>query len=200
MSEPASGSVTPKACRRSSPLRDLRQILPLLRLGAVPQQRAHHVHLRVGRPRVAAGVVDLFEDHRRLGEAHAEAAVLLRDERAEQPGLGHRPHERLRDRSASGPVPASTASGKSAQNARTRARNGSYDLLSVTASTFPATFSAIRHMMTVVAYVREQTASMRSPRRMYSRGKSLPARRAERGRGCTNRMSALAAFWHDRRC
>ena len=91
--------------------RDLRQILPLLRLGAVPQERAHHIHLRVRRPRIAAGVIDLFEDHRRLGEAHAEAAVLLRDQRAEQFRSRSSPARTPRDRRASGPIPASTRPG-----------------------------------------------------------------------------------------
>ena len=68
VSEPAVGSVTPNACRRSSPDGDPRQVALLLLLGAVPQQRAHRVHLRVAGAGVAAGGVDLLEDHARRGD------------------------------------------------------------------------------------------------------------------------------------
>src|SRR6185295_19550463 len=60
--------------------RELRQPPLLLRVGAVPQQRAHRVHLRVARAGVAAGRVDLLEDDGRLLEAEAAAAVLGRDQ------------------------------------------------------------------------------------------------------------------------
>ena len=75
--------------------RELRQPALLLRLGAVPQQRAHRVHLRVARARVAAGGVDLLEDDGRLLEPEAAAAVLGRDQDGEQAGGGHRLDERL---------------------------------------------------------------------------------------------------------
>ena len=44
---------------------DLRQVLLLLLVGAVPEDRAHRVHLRVAGARVAAARVDLLEDHAR---------------------------------------------------------------------------------------------------------------------------------------
>ena len=74
---------------------DLRQELALLRVGAVPQQRAHRVHLRVARAGVAAAAVDLLEDDRRLGDAEARAAVLLGNQRREVAGVGQRLDERV---------------------------------------------------------------------------------------------------------
>ena len=50
---------------------DLRQIALLLLGAAVPQQRAHRVHLRMAGGAVAAGGVDFLED--RGGRAHAAA-------------------------------------------------------------------------------------------------------------------------------
>src|SRR5256885_14091323 len=74
---------------------DARQVLLLLRLRAVAQQRAHVVHLAVAGARVAAAAVDLFHDHAGLGQAQARAAVLLRDQRGQPAGLGQRVHEGL---------------------------------------------------------------------------------------------------------
>ena len=68
--------------------RDLRQVLLLLRFGAVAQQRAHVVHLAVAGTRVAACTIDLFHDHGSLGESEARAAVRLRDQRGHPAGLG----------------------------------------------------------------------------------------------------------------
>ena len=66
---------------------DLRQIAALLCLAAVPQQRAHDVHLRVALAGGAAAGIDLLQDHRRRAHRQAGAAVFLRDQRAEEPGL-----------------------------------------------------------------------------------------------------------------
>ena len=74
---------------------DLRQELALLRVGAVPQQRAHRVHLRVAGAGVAAAAVDLLEDDRRLGDAEARAAVVLRNQRRQVAGAGERLDERV---------------------------------------------------------------------------------------------------------
>ena len=73
--------------------RDLRQIRALLRFRAVPQQRAHVVHLAVARARIAAGAVDLLHDDRGFGQPEPRAAVLLRDERCEPAGLRQRHDE-----------------------------------------------------------------------------------------------------------
>ena len=54
---------------------DLRQERALLRVGAVAQQRAHRVHLRVAGAGVAAAAIDLFEDDRGFGDAEAGAAI-----------------------------------------------------------------------------------------------------------------------------
>ena len=67
---------------------DLRQVVALLRLGAVPQQRAHGVHLGVARAGVAAAVVDFLEDDRRLADAEAGTAVGLGNQRRQIPGAG----------------------------------------------------------------------------------------------------------------
>ena len=85
--------MTPKACSRSSPLGDLRQIALLLLGAAVPQHRAHRVHLRVAGGAVAAGRVDLLHDGD--GRRHGEpaAAVFLGDQRGEKAGLGQRVDE-----------------------------------------------------------------------------------------------------------
>ncbi len=73
-----------------------RQVRGLLLLRAVLQERAHGVDLGVGGLGVAAGAVDLLEDHARCGEPEAHPPVLLRDERSEVARLGHRPDEPLR--------------------------------------------------------------------------------------------------------
>ncbi len=74
---------------------DLRQIALLLRVAAVAQQRAHDVHLRVAGAGVAAGGVDLLEDHRGRAQRQARAAVSFGNERAEIPRLGQRGDEGL---------------------------------------------------------------------------------------------------------
>src|SRR5262249_6096140 len=62
---------------------------------AVPQERAHRVHLGVAGPGVAAARVDLLEDHARRRQAETGAAVLLRDQRGEPAVLGQRADELL---------------------------------------------------------------------------------------------------------
>ena len=96
VSVPVVGSVTANDCSRSSPRGDLGQVALLLLRRAVPQQRAHDVHLRVARAGVGAGAVDLLEDDRGLGDAQPGAAVLLRDQRRQPAGLGQRLDELLR--------------------------------------------------------------------------------------------------------
>ena len=75
---------------------DLGQILLLLRLAAVAQQRAHDVHLRVAGGAVAAGALDLLEDRGGGRQRQAGAAVLLRDQRGEIAGVGQRLDELAR--------------------------------------------------------------------------------------------------------
>ena len=60
----ARGSVTPNACRRSSPDAMCGRYLALLLGAAVPQQRAHGVHLGVAGGAVAAGALDFLHDRR----------------------------------------------------------------------------------------------------------------------------------------
>ncbi len=93
VSVPAVGSVTPKACRRSSPVAILRQIRRLLLGRAVPQQRAHGVHLRVGAAAVAARAMDLLQDGRRRAKAEARAAVFLGDQHRQVAFPGQGLHE-----------------------------------------------------------------------------------------------------------
>src|SRR5215210_7639586 len=76
--------------------RYLGQVLPLLLLGAVPEQGSHRVHLRVGRLRVPAGAVDLLEYDGGLGEAKAHPPVLPGNERPKVAGFRHGLDERLR--------------------------------------------------------------------------------------------------------
>ena len=74
---------------------DGRQVAPLLLLGAVSQDRAHDVHLRVAGAGVAALVVDLLQDQRRIAQPEAHAAVLLGDQRRQPAALGERRDELL---------------------------------------------------------------------------------------------------------
>ena len=53
----------------------------------MPQQRAHDVHLRMPLAGDAAGCIDFLQDHRRRAQRQARAAIFLRDQRAEEPGL-----------------------------------------------------------------------------------------------------------------
>ena len=96
VSEPTVGSVTPKAWRRSSPEAICGRYCLLLGVGAVPEDRAHHVHLGVAGAGVAAGGVDLLEDHARRRQREPGAAVLLGDQRGQPALLGQRGDELLR--------------------------------------------------------------------------------------------------------
>ena len=96
MSEPVVGSVTPKACSRRAPLAICGQVGLLLRVRAVPEHRAHGVHLRVAGAAVAARRVDLLQDRRRSPDAEPAAAVALRDQRGQKTRVGERLHELFR--------------------------------------------------------------------------------------------------------
>ena len=72
---------------------DARQVMALLRFGAVAQQRAHIVHLAMAGAGVAARAVDLFHDHRGFRQAQTRAAIFLRDQRSEPAGLRQCGHE-----------------------------------------------------------------------------------------------------------
>ena len=67
---------------------DARQVLALLRLAAVPEHRAHGVHLRVAGGGIARAVVDRLQHRTGGGEGQPRAAVLLGDQRREVAGLG----------------------------------------------------------------------------------------------------------------
>ena len=73
--------------------RDPGQVFLLLRLAAMPQQRAHRVHLGVARGPVGAGGMDFGEDRRRSTQGQAAASIFRRDQRGKQPGFGHRGDE-----------------------------------------------------------------------------------------------------------
>ena len=76
VSVPASGSVTAKACSLRSPPAIFGRYSLLL--GAVPEERAHGVHLGVGRSGVGAAKIDLLEDGASGREVEAHPSVLLR--------------------------------------------------------------------------------------------------------------------------
>ena len=75
--------------------RDAWEVLALLCLGAVAQERAHVVELTVTGAGVGAAAVDLLEDDGRLGEAEAGAVVFGGDERRHPSRLGQRGDECL---------------------------------------------------------------------------------------------------------
>ena len=102
--------------------RDLRQVCLLLRLGAVPQQRAHVVHLAVAGAGVAAAAVDLLHDDRRLGEPEARSAVVLWNQRREPARLRQRRRRILRDSRALSSTRRKYSAGNSAQSARIASR------------------------------------------------------------------------------
>ncbi len=74
---------------------DLRKVVLFLGVGAVAQDRAHRVHLRMAGARVTPGRVDLLQDHARGRDRQPGAAVLLRDQGGEPAVLGQRRDERL---------------------------------------------------------------------------------------------------------
>ena len=69
---------------------DLGQVAFLLLLAAVPQQRAHDVHLGVAGGAIAAGALDFLQHRRRRRDAEPRAAILLGDQDREPAGLGQR--------------------------------------------------------------------------------------------------------------
>ena len=73
--------------------RDLRQPARLLRRAAVPQHRAHRVHLGVTGRAIATRRLDLLHDGGRRRHGQAAAAVFLRDQRGQEPGVGERADE-----------------------------------------------------------------------------------------------------------
>ena len=75
---------------------DLRQPFGLLLVAAVPQQRAHGVHLGMAAATIAPGALDLFEDRGRGRQLQAGAAIFFRDQHREIAGLGQRIDEGLR--------------------------------------------------------------------------------------------------------
>ena len=87
---PLVGSVTPNACRRSSPLAIFGRNCLLLRVVAVPQHGAHGVHLGVAGSGVAAGAVDFLEDRAAGADLQARTAIFLRDQYAEVARLRQR--------------------------------------------------------------------------------------------------------------
>jgi hypothetical protein len=78
--------------------RDPREVALLLLVRAVPQHRAHRVHLGVAGAGVAALVVDLLQDDRRVADAQAAAAVLRRDQGGQPAAFGEGADELLRVR------------------------------------------------------------------------------------------------------
>ena len=74
---------------------DVWQVGALLRVRAVSNERAHHIHLRVARTRVRARSIDLFENDRSFRHTESAAAVLLGNERSEPAGIGQRLYERF---------------------------------------------------------------------------------------------------------
>ena len=90
VSVPVVGSVTPKACSRSSPRGDLRQILALLLVAAVPQQRAHVYICAWQAPALQPDAWISSRIARGGAQRQAGAAVLLGDQRREPAGLGQR--------------------------------------------------------------------------------------------------------------
>ena len=75
---------------------DLRQPFGLLLVAAVPQQRAHGVHLGVASAAVAAGALDLLQDRGGGGKLQAGAAIFFRNQHREIAGLGQRIDEGAR--------------------------------------------------------------------------------------------------------
>ena len=63
---------------------DLRQISGLLLGAAVPQHRAHRVHLRVAGGAIAARAMDLLEDRRRGAQAQSRPAIFLGNQDGEK--------------------------------------------------------------------------------------------------------------------
>ncbi len=75
-----------------------------MRFRAVPQQRAHDVHLRVARRGVSTAMMDLFENSRRFGYAKSRSAILFGNQRGHVACAASAPGRRLPGRRASRPV------------------------------------------------------------------------------------------------
>ncbi len=76
--------------------RDLRQPFGLLRLAAVPQQRAHGVHLGMAAAAIAPRPVDFLQDRGRGREFQPGAAIFFRDQHREIAGFRQRIDKGLR--------------------------------------------------------------------------------------------------------
>src|SRR5579862_7768794 len=76
-------------------LRDLRKVPALLLLGAVPDERAHVVHLPMARARVAAAAIDFLHHHGGFRKAEPRTSVFLRNQRREPSGARERGDEFL---------------------------------------------------------------------------------------------------------
>jgi hypothetical protein len=72
---------------------DLRQKPLLLVVVAMPQHRAHGVHLRVAGAGVAARAVDFLEDRAACADLEARAPIFLGDQHGEIAGIGQGLHE-----------------------------------------------------------------------------------------------------------
>src|SRR5690606_13046762 len=73
--------------------RDPGKVFSLLLLVAVPEQRAHDVHLRVAGGTVGAGVLDFLQDRRGSRERQPGTTIFLGDEDGEITGSGKRLHK-----------------------------------------------------------------------------------------------------------
>ena len=80
--------------------RDQGQPARLLGVAAVPQQRAHRVHLGMAGGAVAAAGVDLLQDGGSLDQRETAAAIFLRDQGGQKAGLRQRLDELGSDRRA----------------------------------------------------------------------------------------------------
>src|SRR5919204_557909 len=76
--------------------RDVRKVVALLRLIAMPEERAHRVHLRVAGGAVFPAGIDLLEHDAGFDQAEPGAAVLGRNQDGKPAAFGERPHEFLR--------------------------------------------------------------------------------------------------------
>src|SRR5216684_7799796 len=74
---------------------DAWQIVPLLFLTAMPEQRGHRIHLGVAGGGVAARVVYLFENYGAVEHSQSGSAVFLRDECGKPSRLAECCHELL---------------------------------------------------------------------------------------------------------
>jgi hypothetical protein len=78
----------PKGLEAEFASRDLRQIFSLLLLPAVPQDRAHRVHLGMAGAAIAAFRLNGFQDGRRRRDSETRASIFLGDQHREIAGLG----------------------------------------------------------------------------------------------------------------